>query len=215
MRRILYSFLLIAGLSQAQTCPDAYWIQFTDKDATPFSIGEPEQFLSARAIARRHVQGVAIDELDLPVPPAYINAVLATGDVQLINRSKWFNAITVRTTDQIALEAIAQLPFVSAIRGTRRLATTMPELDKFTLEAEPPMVARGGQPEDYGISWTQISMLNGHGLHAMEAKGLGMLIGVLDSGFDRADELAGFDDLRARRHRAHARHGEPRRRCLR
>lgn len=193
----LLTFALCFAM-RAQTGPDAYYIQFTDKDATPYSIDEPEQFLSARAIARRQVQGIAIDELDLPVDPAYIGAVLATGDVQLINRSKWFNAITVRTTDEAALEAIAQLPFVSNVRTTHRMIGPSPVMDKFTLEVDPPIVARGGQPEDYGWSWTQISMLNGQGMHAMEAKGQGMLIGVLDSGFDRTDELAAFDDLRDR-----------------
>lgn len=193
----LIGIIAASGIA-AQTGPDTYWVQFTDKDATPYSIGEPEQFLSPRSIARRQAQGIAIEQSDLPVDPAYIGAVLATGDVQLINRSRWFNAITVRTTDPAALEAIAQLPFVGALRGTRRLSAPVQPQDKFTLEAPSAIVARGGQPEDYGASWTQISMLNGHLLHAMEAKGQGMLIGVLDSGFDQADQLAAFDDLRGR-----------------
>lgn len=193
----LLGILAVLGVA-AQTGPDTYWVQFTDKDATPYSIGEPEQFLSARAIARRQAQGIAINESDLPVDPAYIGAVLATGDVQLINRSKWFNAITVRTTDQNALEAIAQLPFVSMVRSTRRFSLASQPMEKFSMEAPPAIVARGGQPEDYGWSWTQISMLNGHELHAMDAKGQGMLIGVLDSGFEGADSVAAFADLRAR-----------------
>ncbi|HRD53080.1 MAG TPA: S8 family peptidase [Flavobacteriales bacterium] len=194
---ILLALALWSGAA-AQTGPDTYLVQFTDKDNTPYSIGEPEQFLSPRAIDRRLNQGIAIDESDLPVDPAYISAVLATGDVQLINRSRWFNAITVRTTDSDALDAIAQLPFVSQVRTTRRLSLPPQPAEKFTLEAPPAIVARGGQPEDYGWSWSQISMLNGHELHALEAKGQGMLIGVLDSGFEGTDSLAAFADLRAR-----------------
>lgn len=190
--------ILLAAQAGAQTGPDAYWVQFTDKDATPYSVGEPQEFLSPRAVQRRAAQGIAVDALDLPVDPAYIGAVLATGNVQLINRSKWFNAITVRTTDEQALAAIAQLPFVSAVRGTRRLTGVAPDADKFTLLAEQAIVARGGGQEDYGAGLTQISMHNGHLLHAMEAKGQGMLIGVLDSGFDQTDALAAFEDLRAR-----------------
>lgn len=199
-RSFLTPALLIIALGlSAQTGPDTYWVQFTDKASTPFSIGEPEQFLSVRSISRRMAQGIAVEESDLPVDPAYIGAVLATGDVQLVNRSKWFNAITVRTTDESALEAIAQLQFVSMVRATRSLVGSVPSIDKFTMLAPPSMmVERGGQPEDYGDSWAQIAMLNGHLLHAMDAKGDGMLIGVLDSGFDRVHELAAFDDLRAR-----------------
>lgn len=195
------SFVLLLSASSmiAQTGPDAYWVRFTDKEGTPYSIAEPEAFLSPRSIARRQAQGIAIDELDLPVDPSYIAAVLATGDVELVNRSKWFNAITIRTTDALALAAIESLPFVQTVRSTRRAVAPVPApVDKFSLEAPAAMVQRGGQPEDYGASWTQISMLNGHELHAMEAKGQGMLIGVLDSGFEGTDSLAAFDGLRAR-----------------
>jgi len=198
--RTLITFLLSSFVLSiaAQTGPDIYWVQFTDKDATPYSIGEPQEFLSERSITRRQVQGIAVNESDLPVDPAYISAVLATGDVQLVNRSKWFNAITIRTTDADALNAILQLSFVSTVRSTRRLSLPAQPSEKFTLEMPPAIVARGGQPEDYGWSWTQISMLNGHELHAMDAKGQGMLIGVLDSGFEDTDSLAAFADLRAR-----------------
>jgi hypothetical protein len=180
----------------AQTGPDLYWVQFTDKDQTPYSIDAPEAFLSARSIARRQAQGVAIDELDLPVDPAYIEAVLALGDVQLVNRSKWFNAITIRTTDPLVLEAITELPFVNTLRDAIRHQGTDIVPDKFGATA--PVGPRGGSPEDYGGSFRQIEMLNGHLLHAMEAKGQGMLIGVLDSGFDNVDSIAAFDALRSR-----------------
>ena len=180
----------------AQTAPDTYWVQFTDKSNTPYSIDQPEQFLSARSIARRENQGIALGESDLPVDPAYIEAVLATGDVQLINRSKWFNAITVRTGEQSALDAIEQLSFVSNVRSRMRLVSNdpMPE----DMPAPPIMEERGGEPGDYGASWNQVHMLNGDVLHALDAKGQGMLIGVLDSGFDQADSLPAFVDLRAR-----------------
>ena len=196
LRTSVFGCLLVTVGAFAQTAPDTYWVQFTDKDNTPYSLSQPEQFLSARAIARRQAQGTVLDQLDLPVDPSYIAAVLATGEVELINRSKWFNAVTIRTTDANALLAVQQLPFVSNVRGTRRLVASDPEVDE--LIAPPPGGERGGQPEDYGASWTQISMLNGHLLHAMEAKGQGMLIGVLDSGFDKADSLPAFDSLRAR-----------------
>lgn len=178
----------------AQTAPDTYWVQFTDKENTPYSLDQPQAFLSVRTIARRQLHGIGFDDRDLPVDPAYVAGVLAVGDVELVNRSKWFNAITVRTTDPQALLDIQQLPFVTNIRGVGRYTRSA------DVEAAAPTLdgSRGGQPEDYGASWTQISMLNGQYLHQLEAKGQGMLIGVLDSGFDQADELAAFNELRAR-----------------
>jgi subtilisin family serine protease len=168
-------------------------VQFTDKDNTPYSVDQPEAFLSSRSIQRRQQQGIAVDDLDLPVDPAYINTVLALGEVQLMNRSKWFNAITIRTSEPAILEAIQDLPFVASLRSTRRFQSGSPELDKF----HGPNISsfRDG---DYGGSFLQISMMNGHLLHDIGAKGQGMLIGVLDSGFENTDVLPAFSALRDR-----------------
>lgn len=198
MKHFAIAIGLCAGIPlHAQTGPDLFWVQFTDKASTPYSINAPEAFLSDRAIARRQVQGIAIDELDLPVDPAYISAVLATGDVQLVNRSKWFNAITIRTTDAASLEAIGELPFVSQLRMGEERPGATPEVDKLRAPIYP-FVERGGGEGLYGPSFRQIEMLNGHLLHELEAKGQGMLIGVLDSGFDRVNEIDGFTELRSR-----------------
>lgn len=179
----------------AQTAPDTWWVQFTDKANTPYSIEQPLEFLSQRAVERRQAQGIPVDELDLPVDPAYVGAVLALGEVELVNRSRWFNAITIRTSDPAVLEAIDGLPFVSVVRGTRTLRAEMPGQEKFGVPAG---MVRGGGEEPYGPSYLQIAMMNGHLLHELEAQGQGMLIGVLDSGFDNVDVLDAFTTLRDR-----------------
>lgn len=190
---VLYVLLLPIGGSFAQSAPDTYWVQFTDKSATPYSVDQPEAFLSSRAIQRRAVQGIAIDELDLPVDPAYVQAVLALGDVQLHNKSKWLNAISIRTTDTDVLDALQELPFVLNVRNSRSLVHSDPVRNKFDA-----MEALGERDLEYGDSFGQIAMMNGHLLHAENAQGQGMLIGVLDSGFESVDEIAAFDALRAR-----------------
>ncbi|MEZ4806966.1 MAG: S8 family serine peptidase [Flavobacteriales bacterium] len=183
--------------------PATYWVRFTDKSATPYSIDQPEAFLSERAIQRRAAQGITLDEQDLPVDPNYIATVLAQGDVTLVNRSKWFNAITIRTEDPLALAAVQGLPFVVAVENTRSLQGSGPGEEHLA----PPVDhgERGGDITDYGPSFLQIAMMNGHVLHGMEAKGQGLLIGVLDSGFDRVDELPAFEALRAREGIIHTR----------
>lgn len=195
-----HSLLILAaccGLSlHAQTSIDTYWVPFTDKSNTPFSLSQPDQFLSARAIQRRTAQGIGYDQLDLPVDPIYVDAVLNTGDVVLVNTSKWFNGITIRTTDQNALTAIHALGFVQEVRPTGASIAPRTTLPKF-LE---PAVAedRDGEPELYGQAFRQIEMLNGHLLHALHAKGEGMLIGILDSGFLGVDSALAFQHVRDR-----------------
>ncbi|HEY0978351.1 MAG TPA: S8 family serine peptidase, partial [Flavobacteriales bacterium] len=49
----------------------------------------------------------------------------------------------------------------------------------------------------YGEAYRQVSMMNGHLLHNLgAARGEGMLIGILDSGFEGADHYPGFAALR-------------------
>ncbi len=56
----------------------------------------------------------------------------------------------------------------------------------------------GTLDETYGASLRAISMMNGHLLHELGgARGEGMLIGILDSGFDQEDSMAAFAELHA------------------
>ena len=79
---------------KAQIAPNKYWIQFTDKNDSPYSINEPEEFLSERALQRRSDYNIDIDDYDIPVNPAYIQAVAEKG-ATIINPSKWLNGVTV------------------------------------------------------------------------------------------------------------------------
>lgn len=183
---------------EAQTAPATYWIHFTDKSGTPFSLNAPEQFLSQRAIERRAHQGIAMDELDLPVDPAYISALLAAGQFELHSVSKWFNAVTIISTDTLALDTIGNLPFVSEVRCLRPGAEHVPLVgDKFRVTRS--ATEHATLDETYGASFRALSMMNGHLLHELGgARGEGILIGILDAGFDRADSMAAFAQLRAR-----------------
>ncbi len=68
--------ILFSNFISAQVAPDKYWIRFTDKNNSPYSINNPEEFLSQKAIDRRIIQGIPVVENDLPVNPSYITAVI-------------------------------------------------------------------------------------------------------------------------------------------
>lgn len=194
---VLIAACALAGTARAQTAPATYWIRFTDKANTPYSLSAPEEFLSPRAIERRIRQGIAIDSLDLPVDPAYINTLLTAGEIELVNRHKWFNAVTIRSTDTLALDTLDQLPFVAEVRRTndgRQRPARAAEKFPIALRQE---IGAHFEPV-YGASFRQVEMMNMHLLHEAGAKGGGMLIGILDSGFEDADSLPAFTELRAR-----------------
>ncbi|MBZ0206931.1 MAG: S8 family peptidase [Flavobacteriales bacterium] len=190
---VLVASLLLPASLPAQTAPAIYWVQFTDKDHTPYSLSAPQDYLSQRALDRRARQNIPVDSLDLPVDPAYIAQLLAAGQIELLNVSKWFNAVTIRSTDTLALDSLGLLPFVHQLR------MTMDGKPRPTRFAQKFGTGTKTFQQDYGSSFRQIEMMNGHLLHeAGGAKGQGMLIGVLDSGFQDADILPGLSDLRGR-----------------
>ena len=199
MRRwMIVPLLLLAALSAlSQTAPAAYWVRCADRASTPYSFTTPSEYLSPRALARREQQGVAIASLDLPIDPAYVNALLSAGDFHLVNRHKWFNAVTINSTDTLALDTLDQLPFILQVRMTNDGHTrALRSIEKFPVVTKQEI---GNYYHNiYGASFRQIEMMNGHLLHEAGARGEGMLIGILDSGFEDADSLPAFIDLRAR-----------------
>lgn len=193
--------LLLLGvplrLVHAQTAPATYLIEFTDKNGTPYSLAQPEAYLSPRALERRERQAIALDSSDLPVDPAYVSALLAAASVELVGTSRWQNSATIRTTDTLALDTLDEFSFVRSLRCLRdgrerpsRVYSKIPTMVRNSVNAP--------YEQYYGSSFRQISMMNGHLLHEMGARGEGILMGILDSGFEHADILPAFGPLRAR-----------------
>jgi len=194
---------IIFGLeSIAQIAPSKFRIQFTDKDNSPYTISNPSAFLSQEAIDRRNDQGISIKLNDLPVNPVYIDSVKSAG-VTLLNRSKWFNSITIDTTgtnDSLVLDKIQSFSFVVEVEsvGKWKSSTIWGELgwDKWEMEKSSTIpIASSLITSDYGQSFNQISMVGGEILHEQGYKGQGMTIAVLDAGFYKVDALGAFDSL--------------------
>ena len=63
MKRLLTLLVMMGYVFSinAQIAPDKYWVQFTDKNDSPYSINNPEEYLSERAIQRRQDYNIAID----------------------------------------------------------------------------------------------------------------------------------------------------------
>ncbi len=195
--------LVITGFSQI---PQKYFVAFTDKNGTPYTISDPQAFLTQRSIDRRQTQGIPITVQDLPVNPAYVNAVAALGAV-VYTRCKWFNGITVLIADSTTvLPQIKALSFVQSVTRVTDYTSKKSGGDgKFRLEEQ--LRRTGGklglntlkstQSYDYGPSHGQIHLINGDVLHNMGYRGQGKVIAVLDAGFLNADVIPAFDSLRA------------------
>lgn len=195
--RTLFLLMLLTSTAFGQTWPRKFFIPFVDKASTPFSLNNPSEFLSARALQRRANQNIALDMTDLPVDPAYVQQVAATG-ATVLNRSKWFNGVTALVNDETMLTQISALPFVGVPNPLTRL-TYGNGTDKFVpiqTDAKTDGGGGGGSTTDYGLGFNQIDMLGGVPLHENGYRGQNLIIAVLDAGFINVDNLPIFDSLR-------------------
>jgi serine protease AprX len=210
MKTVTISLFLVwvSFFAMGQVAPQKYFIEFTDKYNSPYSVTRPNEFLSLRAIERRQRQGIAIVENDLPVNQYYVNR-LREYQVNVLSRSKWFNGVTVYCLNPSIIDTILRLPFVKRIfksEFNKSLCNSNP-VDKF--KSEEVLVQyedktmnllksdyRSSSGFDYGPSFNQIHMLQGDSMHNLGFTGAGMVIAVLDAGFLHVDNLPAFDSLR-------------------
>jgi hypothetical protein len=177
-----------------------YWVQFTDKNSSPYSIAKPEEFLSPRAIEKRNRFNIKITETDLPVNEHYISEILTLDtSVVLFTKSKWLNGITIYATCDSLINKLQKLPFVKF--AERTISMKEPETgykslfeQSFGYNFAPPSTAI--EELDYGKSKAQIFINNAQWLHRLGFRGEGMLLMVLDGGFHNVDSVRHFRKLR-------------------
>jgi subtilisin family serine protease len=165
------------------------WVSFKDKGFADeaersAALMKLEEEFDSRALARRKLRRTRpglFDAYDLPLSPAYVEAVSATG-AELRIRSRWLNGVGVLATRE-ELRAIEGLPFVEEVSD---------------LHPHVPKGARGGRVpadpdhrgaperdpgEPYGLSGPQIRQIRLDRLHEAGWRGAGVRIAVIDTGF--------------------------------
>ncbi len=181
---------LLVSVSFGQTPPTAstvatgkYLVVLTTKTGTPYTTAQPGQFLSQRAITRRQRQGIAVTERDLPVNPAWVSQIRQTGAIVWFT-SRWLNAVLIETTPK-GLQTVLALPFVKGLESTR-------PLNRARIGASEKTMGKFGAVDSlaYGPSGTQLSQIGVDQMHRQGYHGEGMLVGILDAGFRRADSVA-------------------------
>ena len=189
-------FLTISVFASAQVATNIYWVQFTDKNDSPYSIDNPEAYLSPKALQRRANQGITIDEYDIPVNPQYLQAVSDCG-AQLLNPSKWLNGVSVHVTDPSVIDAINALEFVSVVRNCPNDLKAQELKERWLAnEMKPSVNSNRSAKGYYGGAEAQVKQLNVDLLHNMGYDGNGVVVAVLDGGFQGTEETSCFDNMR-------------------
>lgn len=197
MKKLTLLLLVVVSCvyAQAQIGTNIYWVQFTDKNNSPYSIDAPEAYLSQRALDRRARLGIAIDQYDIPVNPQYLEAVANCG-AQLLNPSKWLNGVSVYTENPAVIDAINALEFVETTRSCPNDPVAQEKKERWlaneTKVSGTPEISR----DFYGGAHTQVYQLRVNELHDMGFDGTGIHIAVLDGGFEKTPTYHCFDYMR-------------------
>lgn len=170
-----------------------YRISFTDKMGTAYSLDRPEEFLSSKALERRIWQQLPVDETDLPVSNAYLDALREKG-MRIAAVSKWNNTAVAECADSSVVAEVSAFPFVSAVRKVWTAPDSVRIRNK---KRKKEITDRWEKVEDYyGRAHRQISVHQGDSLHAAGFRGEGMTIAVIDGGYYNADAMKALENVR-------------------
>lgn len=171
---------------------------FKDKGTnSPYTISNPIQFLSQRAIERRVRYNIPITEQDIPIYPAYLDGLASlSSEINIVNRSRWFNFAMIGTYDSSLTTSIQTLPYVSDVKLLYRGTYPLKPAQTNNPSSGTKSISNNISDLNYGNARIQNEMLGIDYLHRRGYLGQDMHIAVLDAGFKNADNISAFDHLR-------------------
>ena len=171
------------------------WIYFTDKgifskDAYQTARSEVQKTLSERAKRRRAKVNREVDFTDLPVRKEYSETVISLGARHRAT-TKWFNGMSVEIPID-RLQGVASLPFVREIQLVNSSKREPIKVKKGMNEQHP---LRQSYHLDYGRSLGQLEQINVPAVHELGYTGEGVLVCMLDTGYNLDHEAFRHLDL--------------------
>ncbi|MBS3819972.1 S8 family serine peptidase [bacterium] len=166
------------------------WVYFKDKGPHKFQrLQEVRESLTLQSLKRRRRCGMEslVDEYDIPVYKPYLQSIKPYL-TKVRHESRWLNAVSVEASGE-ALRQIAELTFVEKIEKVKVYTFREPS-------PKPPSGPKRLPPEakthlyDYGPSFFQLNQMDVPKLHDRGYTGEGVLVCMLDSGFNHLDHAA-------------------------
>jgi hypothetical protein len=157
------------------------WVFFEDARPAPASIADTA--LTPRAHARRALRRTLpglIDRNDVPMPPAAVAAVESTG-AHVRTQSRWMCAVSAMATPEQE-GALRALPGVTHVEKVGRGRASWQ--DERVEDIPGSMAFR----TDYGYAAGQLGQIDLPRMHDRGWRGNGIVIGILDTGFNRVHE---------------------------
>ncbi len=203
---VVLSLFTVAASStfcQETTGKKKYWIYFDKKNTVPLlkvntGAKYQKQFLSERAIKRRlkvRSSGNLIGTADLPINNDYLKTLERMGIKTVVN-VKWLNAVSAYLNENEVI-TVKNLPFVKKVKKVAgfyrsKVHEPVPTPVKKT-------VSPASHTLDYGVSFTQLTLIKVPEVHDLGISGKGVLVGILDSGFKVSHEAFANTNIIAER----------------
>lgn len=165
------------------------WIFLKDKGrGLENKTAEVERSLNIRSKKRRmrrEDRRPLVDYYDVPVNRNYI-AMLQPLLYRFRHQSRWLNAVSASVSGR-QIYSIAEQSFVSRLDVIHRFIYRDPV---FPEGETPPVLPQETHLFDYGTSYNQVNLIGVPALHDQGFSGNGVLICMLDSGFNNLDHQA-------------------------
>lgn len=186
MIRLLLALTLALLTLLPANASSRYWVVFKDRGYTTSDLSACIDSLNrnwpARSLSRRQRAGASISENDLPLSTDYVQQ-LRTFGCSIGRESRWLNAVSVTATAG-SLQQVRSLPFVESVRSvcSARIESvpSMAEVQAIVESVPGKSAVSWGA---YGPSWRQAWLSRVIEAHDRGLTGKGVLIGMLDSGF--------------------------------
>jgi hypothetical protein len=180
-----------------------FLVRFRDKKNNGYTLQDPSLYLSPKSVQRRQKFHISIDSTDLPLTAAYIDSLVSFPTVNILNKSRWFNQVLISVQDSSVMRQILQLSYVLSsepvnnsrpkkfpdhisINGISVPSTKTSSENLGTLTA----------PYNYGASLAQVHIHHGEYLHNQGFHGEGIVVAILDNGFNNYLTNPAFDSIR-------------------
>ncbi len=182
---ILLILAVLLSVLPADTDEIVYWVFFSDRgvDVQHRLEVESERIQNGSSAERRFSVGLLVaDVYDLEPYSVYIHEVENLTAEPIRTSSRYLNAISMPLSQSEVDELLAK-PYISEIRAVG--------VSTFSPSEEIPA------PDSYGLSKSQLEQIKVLDLHQRGWTGNGVIIGMLDSGFDLTHPCLQYADVLA------------------
>ena len=164
---------------------------FKDKKNSPYSLEDPAMFLSERSLDRRAKNDIPLTEEDLPVSPAYVEALARMEGVSPAHATRWLNGLLVYMPEE-RCAAVLRLDCVRSVELVSTKNKRKPKKRKPGKRVEPEI---DGSEHELPLTRIQNGLIGLDKMHQSGYRGENIYVAVLDEGFTAVSDLSAFRHL--------------------